>query len=135
MLWPTISKDGKTIAFERDFGIWTRRYGRRARRARCRSRCAARRRPPPSNTGRFTDQIQELALSPDGKKVAFAVHGEIFSASAKDGGDAARVTDTAGEEAELAWSPDSRRLVYRSDRDRHASPVPLRLQRPVRRRS
>src|SRR6185436_2051879 len=32
--------------------------------------------------------------------------------------DAARVTDTAGEESELAWSPDSRRIVYRSDRDR-----------------
>ena len=66
----------------------------------------------------FTDQIQELALSPDGKKVAFTVRGEIFAASAKDGGDAVRVTTTAGEEAELAWSPDSRRLVYRSDRDR-----------------
>ena len=50
--------------------------------------------------------------------MAIAVHGEIFSASAKDGGDAARVTNTAGEEAELAWSPDSRRIVYRSDRDR-----------------
>ena len=23
VLWPSISKDGKTIAFERDFGIWT----------------------------------------------------------------------------------------------------------------
>ena len=65
----------------------------------------------------FTDQIQELALSPDGKKIAFTVHGEIFSASAKDGGDAVRVTTTAGEEAELAWAPDSRRLVYMSDRD------------------
>ena len=36
----------------------------------------------------FTDEIQELAVSPDGKKAAFTVHGEVFSASAKDGGDA-----------------------------------------------
>src|SRR5438105_4814387 len=64
----------------------------------------------------FTDQIRELALSPDGKKIAFVVHGEIFSTSAKDGGDAIRLTNTAGEEAELAWSPDSRKLAYRSDR-------------------
>ena len=48
-----------------------------------------RRRAPHASAIRF----QELALSPDGKKVAFTVHGEIFSASAKDGGDAARVTD------------------------------------------
>ena len=73
-----------------------------------------------SSIATFTDQIQELALSPDGKKVAFTVHGEIFSASAKDGGDAARVTTTAGEEAELAWSPDSRRLVV------HVRPRPAR---------
>src|SRR5262249_15276993 len=65
----------------------------------------------------FSDQIQELALSPDGKKVAFTVHGEIFSASARDGGDAARVTTTPAEEAELTWAPDSRRLVYSSDRE------------------
>src|SRR5206468_4488350 len=51
------------------------------------------------------------------KKIAFTVHGEVFSASAKDGGDAARITTTAGEEAELMWAPDSRRLVYVSDRD------------------
>ena len=41
----------------------------------------------------------------------------MFSASAKDGGDAVRVTHTAGEEAEIAWAPDSRRLAYMSDRD------------------
>jgi Tol biopolymer transport system component len=66
----------------------------------------------------FTDQIRDLALAPDGRKIAFVVHGEIFSASAEDGGDALRLTNTAGEEAEVAWSPDSRKLVYRSDRDR-----------------
>src|SRR5262249_14732443 len=50
--------------------------------------------------------------------IACDVHDEIYSASAKDGGDAVRLTNTAGEEAELAWSPDSRKLAYRSDRDR-----------------
>src|SRR5262249_39385937 len=28
-----------------------------------------------------------------------------------------RLTTSAGEEAELAWAPDSRKLAYRSDRD------------------
>jgi tricorn protease len=34
---------------------------------------------------RLTDQIQELALSPDGKKVALVIRGEVFAASAKEG--------------------------------------------------
>jgi Tol biopolymer transport system component len=116
VLWPSISKDGKTIAFERDFGIWTVDTGtNQAREVPIVLRGAPAAAAVEHRT--FTDQIQELALSPDGKKIAFAVHGDIFSASAKDGGDAARVTSTAGEEGELAWAPDSRRLAYMSDRD------------------
>src|SRR6266542_222660 len=116
VLWPSISKDGRTIAFERDFGIWTVETATgQAREVSVALRGA------PAAAGiehrAFNDQIQELALSPDGKKIAFTVHGEIFSASAKDGGDAIRMTNTAGEEAELIWAPDSRRLVYVYDRD------------------
>ena len=115
MLWPTITRDGRTIAFERDFGIWTvETASGQTREVPIALRGAAAATTVEHRT--FSDQIQELALSPDGKKVAFTVHGEIFSVSAKDGGDATRVTDTAGEEAELAWAPDSRRLAYMSDR-------------------
>ena len=117
VLWPSITTDGKTIAFERNFGIWTVDTATsQAREVPITLRGAPASAAVEHRT--FTDQIRELALSPDGKKIAFTVHGEIFSASAKDGGDAVRLTNTAGEEAELAWSPDSRRLVYRSDRDR-----------------
>jgi tricorn protease len=116
VLWPSIAKDGKTIAFERDFGVWT------VDTATGQSRevpIALRGAPAAAAIEHrtFSDQIQELAISPDAKKAAFTVHGEIFSASPKDGGDAVRVTATAGEEGELAWAPDSRRLVYMSHRD------------------
>ena len=115
VLWPSITKDGRTIAFERGFGIWTVDTATgQAHEVPIALRGA------PAATGvehrAFNDQLQELALSPDGRKAAFAVHGEIFSISAKDGGDAVRVTQTAGEESEIAWAPDSRRLAYRSDR-------------------
>src|SRR6185503_911561 len=66
---------------------------------------------------RFNDQISELQLSPDGKKVAFVVRGEVFAASASDGGEAARVSNSPAEEYQIVWAPDSRRLVYVSDRD------------------
>ena len=115
VLWPSITKDGRTIAFERDFGIWTvETASGQAREVPIALRGAPAAADVEHRT--FSDQVQELALSPDGKKIAFTVHGEIFSASAKDGGDAARITSTAGEEAELAWAPDSRHLAYVSNR-------------------
>jgi tricorn protease len=116
VLWPSISKDGKSIAFERDFGIWTVDTATgQAREVPIVLRGAPAAASIEHRT--FSDQLQELALSPDGKKAAFTVHGEIFSVSAKDGGDAVRVTDTAGEEGEIVWAPNSRQLAYMSDRD------------------
>src|SRR5712691_8125411 len=81
VLWPSISRNGKTIAFERDFGIWTvdTETGQSHE-----VRIGLRGAPAAASIEHrtFTDQIQELALSPDDKKIAFTVHGEVFSASA-----------------------------------------------------
>src|SRR5207244_2908266 len=62
----------------------------------------------------LTAGFSSLALSPDAKKVAFIARGEVFAASAKDGGDATRVTFTPSAESQLGWASDSRRLVYTS---------------------
>ena len=116
VLWPAISNDGRTIVFERDFGIW--KLDTSSGEAR---KVAIALRGAPAGAGvehsTLTSGFEELQLSPDGKKVAFAVHGQIFAASAKDGGDAARVTTGNSKEDQLAWAPDSRRLVYVSDRN------------------
>ena len=116
VLWPTISADGGRVAFERDFGIWLldTATGRAVSVPISRRGAAA---GPAVEHLSLTSQIQELALSPDGKKVAFVVRGEIFAASAKDGGDAARVSNSPASESQVAWAPDARRLVYISDRD------------------
>ncbi len=116
VLWPSISADGRTIVFERDFHIWKldTESGKAAA-------VEIVRRGVPSGPAvqhiSLAGQFQELALSPDGKKVAFTSHGEVFAASAKDGGEAQRLTRTPAQESQLAWAPDSRRLVYASDRD------------------
>ncbi|MHB8526499.1 MAG: S41 family peptidase [Candidatus Acidiferrales bacterium] len=116
VLWPAISNNGRTIVFERHFGIW--KLDTATGRV---TQVSITRRGIPSGPAvehlRLTDHITDLALSPDGKKVAFVVHGEVFAASAKDGGDAMRATFTPAEESGVRWAPDSRHLVYISDRD------------------
>jgi Tol biopolymer transport system component/C-terminal processing protease CtpA/Prc len=116
VLWPNISYDGRVIVFEHDFTIW--KLDTASLQA-SEIKITRRGLPAGPSTERLTltSQIQEMQLSPDGKKVAFITHGEIFAASAKDGGDAARVTNTGAAESQLNWSPDSRRLVYVSNRD------------------
>ena len=116
VLWPNISYDGREIVFEHNFSIWKLdvENGKAAEVAITRRGASA---GPGIERVRLTDQINELQLSPDGKKVTFVVRGEVFAASAADGGDAARVTNSYAEESQPTWSPDSRRLVYVSERD------------------
>ncbi|HEX8294124.1 MAG TPA: S41 family peptidase, partial [Pyrinomonadaceae bacterium] len=115
VLWPSISYDGRTVVFERGYGIWRLETDSgRASEVRITLRGAPA--GPAVERVRQTEQLQDLALSPDGKKVAFVARGEVFAASATDGGDAVRVTNTPAPESQPVWSPDSRRLAYVSER-------------------
>ncbi|HEY8461642.1 MAG TPA: LpqB family beta-propeller domain-containing protein, partial [Blastocatellia bacterium] len=116
VLWPNISYDGKLIVFERNFKIWKLDVGSGNA-----SEVAITRRGAPAGPAveriSVGSRLNELALSPDGKKIAFVAHGEVFAASAKDGGDAARVTKTHAAESQVVWAPDSRKIAYVSDRE------------------
>jgi tricorn protease len=114
VLWPAIARDGSAIVFERDFGVWKLdlKSGQAAA-------VAITLRGAPASAGdRHLSEtsFQQMALSPDGKKVALIAHGEVFAVPAKDGGPAERITDRGGIQSDLAWSPDSRRLAYSTQR-------------------
>jgi Tol biopolymer transport system component len=115
VLWPTIAADGRTIAFERDFGVWTLDTAS-GRAAAVPIRLRGANATASQEHLRFTNQFTELALSPDGKKAVIAVRGDLFAVSAKDGGEAERVTDTPGPESHVSWTADSRRIVYTAQR-------------------
>ncbi len=114
-LWPTLSADGSTIVFERGFNLWKMdtATGHAAE-------VAVALRGTPSSPGVVHTRIDSwssLALSADGKKIAIVAHGDIFAASAKEGGEPQRITSTDAAESAPAWSPDSSKLVYLSERD------------------
>jgi len=116
VLWPEIAANGKTIVFERDFKIW--KYDVASAKA---SEVSITRHGAPSGPGtehqRYTSQFRGLVLSPDGKKVAFTAHGDVFVAGARGGGDAFRVTNTDGIESQLSWTLNSNTLLYISARE------------------
>jgi tricorn protease len=122
LLWPAISRDGRTIVFERDFGIWRMDVGSGAI-----APLVIRVRPDtkftPVRVATYSRELTELELSPDGKKVAFVARGEIFADFAdketdkeQRQGPSFRVTNTPFRESNVTWSPDSRKLAYTSDR-------------------
>jgi tricorn protease len=115
VLWPTAAAHAGTIVFERNFGVWRLDFASGAVAEVPITRLGAPAGPAVDHVAR-TSELQDLALSPDGRKVAFAARGEVFAASAKDGGDAARVTATPAAETDIAWAPDSRRIIYSSER-------------------
>jgi tricorn protease len=113
VLWPSIGDGGKTIVFERNFTIWKMDTATgKAERVPITLRGVP---ASPGVTHVNETNFSTLALSPDGKKIAVVAHGEIFAASAKDGGEAQRLTHTATAESDPVWSADSKRLVYRSE--------------------
>ena len=117
LLWPAISHDGRAIVFERGLAIWRLELASGEARE-----VPVTRRGAPAGPGAertvLTGGFREMALSPDGNKVAFVARGEVFAAaSGEEAGDAVRVTATPAAESQLAWAPDSRRLVYVSLRD------------------
>ncbi len=65
----------------------------------------------------FGDGATEIALNPDGKEMAFVVHGEVFVASTEYGV-TKRITNTPTQERSVSFSPDGRRLVFAGETDK-----------------
>ncbi len=115
VLWPSISYDGKTIVFERNFGIGSLDLATGQSKEIPIVLRGATSDPVVEHTN-LGGRIHEFTVSPDGKKVAFVTHGEIFAGSAHEGGEGVRITRTTSAESSPAWAPDSKHLVYVSTR-------------------
>lgn len=73
----------------------------------------------PANNDRYINvsgEVREMAVSPDGKEVAFISRGEVFVNSV-EGKMTKRITNTPQHERFINFAPDGKSIVYASERD------------------
>jgi Tol biopolymer transport system component/C-terminal processing protease CtpA/Prc len=69
---------------------------------------------PATRTRHYGDNVTDMSLSPNGKEFAFIVRGDIYVASVEHG-ETKRITNTPGQERNVSFSPDGRRLVFAAE--------------------
>jgi tricorn protease len=128
--FPTLSQDGRLVAFEYEDGIYTVRLpappppgsaawgdGVPGEPQRVRITLPVEGRPSDYVRKHVTSEASQFVLSPDDKQIAFVCDGEVFALkAAEDEPSAYRLTDTPARDDEIAWAPDSKSLAFVSDR-------------------
>lgn len=71
---------------------------------------------PESVLQNMSSGAREIALSPNGKEIAFIVRGDVFVTSVEYP-TTKRITNTPSQERSVSFSPDGRSLVYAAERD------------------
>jgi len=112
--WFKTARNVPKAVYERDFGIWITDLNTGESHA---VRIDAPAETKENRTFFVTDgQVSEFRLSPDGKKIAAVVRGEIFVTST-EGGYARNITNSSCRERSIIWDKDSRSIIYVSDKD------------------
>ncbi len=63
-----------------------------------------------------SDNIRDLDIAPNGKRVAFEARGDLFTVPAKEGNTRLLVTGSSSAISSPKWSPDGKWLAYLSDK-------------------
>ena len=113
--FPTISSDGRTIVFERDFGIAKLDVASKEITP-LRFEIAAETQESLTEFREFNSTVDDYAVAPNGRRIAFAVHGEVFTAPTDEGGELAQITDGPARDENVLYSPDGKWLAFVSDK-------------------
>jgi tricorn protease len=112
--FPNISRDGSVIAYEQGDSIWCF-FPRTGETKKIKIHGPSDYIINPIERKTLTSQATEMQISPDGKEIAFVVRGEIFVMREK-GGKANKLTNNPARDYQICWSPDSKSIVFISDR-------------------
>ncbi|TVQ03872.1 MAG: peptidase S41 [Balneolaceae bacterium] len=109
-----LSYGNGTLAFGYDGELYTMREGSEPEKINVIIRTQEKRNPDRFIT--IDGDVQEMAVSPNGKEIAFIARGEVFVTSV-DGSLTKRITNTPERERFVTFTPDGKGVVYAALRD------------------
>ncbi len=112
-LYPSISSDGGTIVYERNFELY-KLQTRNGKYAPARIALKTDYIENPHAYRKFS-KVDDFDISHDGKRVAFCTHGEIFTIPVEKGR-AVQLTDSPARDRRVCYDPKSERVAFISDR-------------------
>lgn len=117
LYFPSISADGKVIVYEDNFGLWKLDVSS-GKTTEVHVDIKADLKDNNIQLVTFNNDADDFNVSPSGRRIAVAVHGEIFTIAA-DRGETQRVTDTPWRDQNPKWSPNGKWIAFISDRTGH----------------
>lgn len=112
--FPCLAADGSKIAYEHDLGLWVTDL-RTGESHETPIQAGADYPASLEETRTLSRDATEMAVSPDSRKIALVVRGDLFVMPA-DGGETRPVTHGPERDRFVSWTPDSRSLVYVTDK-------------------
>jgi len=103
-----------TLSFGYDGELYTMKEGAQPKKVKVNIRTQEK-----SNSDKYitiNGGVQEMAIHPNGKEIAFVARGEVFVTSI-DGSLTKRITNTPETERFITFSPDGKSLLYSSERN------------------
>lgn len=114
--FPSISADGKTIVFERDFRLWKLDVATRKPEAISLNINAE---PQDTLTEYRTvnSNVDDYDAAPSGRNIVASVRGELFLVPVGDEGDLTQLTKGPARDHNVEFSPDGKLIAFVSDKE------------------